>query len=223
MTEFDQGPVSPGDRPDDELDQALRTTLRTLSAQARQAPPPAPAGQIRSLGTRRRHRRTVASAALAAAAVVAAITVSVGGLPGALGRGPVTPAGTSTDQPVTTADTSDPTADPANDLGYLSGVQTAAGGKLVLIFDRVAVTDQQISNKNIKLRAFTTDSSALVGFTPAELSDRVTTSVLLLGHGPLVRLVHQGDADGVVTRLQELPTPAAGPTGVTASDRAAPN
>jgi hypothetical protein len=216
VTEFDQYATSAGGSPGDELDQVLRTTLRTLSDQARHTRPPAPAGQIRSLGTRRRNRRMITSAALAATAVVAAITVSVGGRPGALlDPDPVPPAAAG--QLASTADGPDPFADPANDVGYLSGVETS-GGLLVVIFDRIALKDQQIINKNPKLRAFTVQDGALVGFTPGQLSDRVMTSVMLLGHGPLVTLVHRGDADGVVVRLQELPTPTSTSTTTATSN-----
>jgi hypothetical protein len=202
MAAFEHRSTSADDSFDDGLDDALRTTLRTLSDQARNGPPPAPAGQIRRLGTRRRTRRLTGSTVLAATAVA---VVCVGGLPRPLlNSAPTHPPATS---PSATTDSADPAPDPAHDVGYLTAL-SSSGGQLVVTFDRVTVRDQQIVNQNPRLRAFTLDSDeALIGVSEQDLIDHTLASVTESGHGPLVTLAHRGGADGVVIRLEQVADP----------------
>jgi hypothetical protein len=205
MAGFERRPTPADDSFDDGLDDALRTTLRTLSDQARTGVAPVPAGQIRSLGTRRRTRRLAGSALLGVTVLAAVAAVSVGALPHPrLDPDPVPPAASS---PPTTTDAPDPTPDPLHDVGYLVAL-SASGGRLVVTFDRVTLQGQQVVNKNPKMRTFTlTSHRALIGVNEQDLIDQTLSSVATLGHGPLVTLAHRGNADGVVTRLQELTYP----------------
>ena len=164
------------DNHDAGLDHALRSTLQTMADQARYADLPAPAAQIRALGSRRRERRIIGSAALAGAvAVVAAAAVAAGMSGVSLHTHPVAPSMANPALPPLITTSGENLPNPMDDVGYLVAAQSVHG-RLELTFDRViwltgaAATaanhgvkppdDHLIVNNNTRLRTFTVQPRA---------------------------------------------------------------
>ena len=231
LTRSDRPPV-----PDDRLDDAVRSTLQTLSDHAQNAELPSAAAQLRALGRQRRHWRILSSAVLTGVAVLSAVIIALIGTSGALSN-PTRVKPTPQATVGTIAAVGETAVDSANDVGYLIAAQVV-GGRLVVTFDRASwLTDPKathangsveppkghlIVNNNPRLRTFTVDDTArLLGrvqlgghgasdstrISRQQLIDRTAALVGLYGHGPLVTLAHRLGADGPISRLEELSYP----------------
>jgi hypothetical protein len=223
--------------PDDRLDDAVRSSLLTLSEHTRQAETPSAAAQIRAFGSQRRRWRILGSAALVVAAVVIAVIIALIGTSSPATKpaagDPLSPG--SAKLVPSTVEVVPP--DPANDIGYLTAAQLI-DGQLVVTFDRVSwLTGAQaakqnrgveppkghlIVNNNRRLRTFVVDDAArLLGgvqlggragsaptrITRQQLVARTAALVGTHGQGPLVSLAHRFGVDGPVSGLKEISNP----------------